>query len=367
MDMQTGSVDSLGLPQQNFAVVALQRKVFARSNIGFLFVNKQSLSDPTGKDSTMKPLPAYNRSMGLEYNLASANNFWTGKMLLLKSFSPGKNGHDWVQAGNLQYSNRHWLINAAYQYSGRNFTAEVGYVPRQGYIKLNPQVNYLFFPAGGPVLSYGPQFISTYYYDEHFHQTDHENMLTWLMTFRNKATLSAVGIQDYVKLLAPFDPIHTGIDSLGTGTEHHWNTAGLDFVSKPQSVFTYDFSLRYGGFYDNGTRFTFSNDIGYRFQPYVSIALSTSYTELRLSQPWGNNSFWLIGPRFDVTMTNTLFFTAFIQYNQQVKNMNINTRLQWRYKPASDLFIVYTDNYYSAPFSVRNRAVVLKFTYWWNI
>ena len=367
MDMQTGSVDSIGLPRQNFAVLALQRKVFARSNIGFLFVNKQSLAYQPGKDTTLPTYSAYNRNFGLEYNLASANNFWTGKMLLLKSFSPGKSGHDWVQAGNLQYSNRHWLINGAWQYSGRNFTAETGYVPRQGYVKLNPQLNYLFFPAGGSVLSHGPQFLSTYYYDEQFHQTDHENMLTWLVTFRNKATLAPVVIQDYVKLLMPFDPTHTGIDSLKMGTEHHWNTVGLDFVSKPQSVFTYDFSLRYGGFYDGGNRFTFSNDIGYRFQPYVSIALSTSYNVLHLPQPWGNTTFWLIGPRFDVTMTNTLFFTAFIQYNQQIKNMNINTRLQWRYKPASDLFIVYTDNYYSTPFSVRNRAVVLKFTYWWNI
>jgi len=41
--------------------------------------------------------------------------------------------------------------------------------------------------------------------------------------------------------------------------------------------------------------------------------------------------------------------------------------LQWRYKPASDLFLVYTDNYFPAPISVRNRAVVLKFTYWWNL
>jgi hypothetical protein len=367
MDMQTGSVDSLGLPRQNFAVLALQRKVFARSNIGFLFVNKESLGYQPGKDSTLPQYSAYNRNFGLEYNLASANNFWTGKMLLLKSFSPGKSGHDWVQAGNLQFSNRHWLINGAYEYSGRYFVAETGYVQRQGYIKLNPQVNYLFFPAGGPVLSHGPQFLSTYYYDEKFHQTDHENMLTWLVTFRNRATLAPVVIQDYVKLLQPFDPTHTGIDSLNTGTEHHWYTAGLDFVSKPQSVFTYDFSLRLGGFYDEGTRLTFSNDIGYRFQPYVSIALSTSYNVLRLPQPWGNTTFWLIGPRFDVTMTNTLFFTAFIQYNQQIRNMNINTRLQWRYKPASDLFIVYTDNYYSTPFSVRNRAVVLKFTYWWNI
>lgn len=367
MDMQTGAVDSTGLPQQNFAVLALQRRVFARSNIGFLFVNKQSIDYQWGKDSSLPQYSTYNRNFGLEYNLASANNFWTGKMLLIKSFSPGKKGHDWVQGGNLQYSNRHWLINGAYQYNGRNFVAETGYVPRTGYIKLNPQINYYFFPGKGSLLSHGPQFVSTYYYDEQFHQTDHENSLGWLFTFRNRATLMPVLIEDYVKLLAPFDPTNTGIDSLSAGTRHHWNTAGLDFVSKPQSVFTYDFSLRYGGFYDDGTKFTLSNDVGYRFQPYVSLALSTSVNLLQLPQPWGNTTFWLIGPRIDVTMTNTLFFTAFVQYNQQAKNMNINTRLQWRYKPASDLFIVYTDNYYSMPFSVRNRAVVLKFTYWWNI
>jgi hypothetical protein len=40
--------------------------------------------------------------------------------------------------------------------------------------------------------------------------------------------------------------------------------------------------------------------------------------------------------------------------------------LQWRYKPVSDLFIVYTDNYYIGPVFVKNRALVLKFTYWWN-
>ncbi len=47
--------------------------------------------------------------------------------------------------------------------------------------------------------------------------------------------------------------------------------------------------------------------------------------------------------------------------------MNLNTRLQWRFQPASDLFIVYTDNYLPAPFEVKNRALVVKLTYWWNI
>ena len=54
MDMQTGTVDSIGLPRQNFAVFALQRKVFARSNIGFLLVNKESINYDPPKDSTYR-------------------------------------------------------------------------------------------------------------------------------------------------------------------------------------------------------------------------------------------------------------------------------------------------------------------------
>jgi hypothetical protein len=67
-----------------------------------------------------------------------------------------------------------------------------------------------------------------------------------------------------------------------------------------------------------------------------------------------------------VTLTNTVFFTTFVQYNEQIKNINLNTRFQWRFKPASDLFLVYTDNYLPAPFLMKNRSLVLKFTYWWN-
>ena len=132
-------------------------------------------------------------------------------------------------------------------------------------------------------------------------------------------------------------------------------------------MFTFAFSSRYGGYYADGKRLNVTSDIGYRFQPYVSLSINTSYNDIRLPQPWGNTTFWLIAPRIDVTMTNKLFFTAFAQYNEQQKNVNLNTRFQWRFKPASDLFIVYTDNYLPESFTVKNRALVIKFTYWWNV
>lgn len=368
MDMQTDRVDEDNrfLPAQNFAVVALQRRVFARSNIGAIMINKESLAY-SSSDSAAGVNP-YNRNLGLEYNLASANNVWTGKALFLKSFTPGVSGRDFTHAANLQYNSRQWIISGLYEYIGNNYNAEVGYVPRRGFVKFNPVASRLFFPKGTIVLSHGPGFISTYYLNERLSEvTDRESILIYKISFRTQAVLTAWAAENYVKLLSPFDPTNSGLDSLATGTRHNWKSWGFDYVSKPQSVFTYMLSMRHGGYYQEGSRFNFTADVGYRFQPYVSFLISAAYNDIHLPEPWGKRRFWLIGPRLDVTMTNKLYFTAFAQYNEQQKNVNLNTRLQWRYRPASDLFIVYTDNYFPETFHVRNRALVVKLTYWWNL
>ena len=39
----------------------------------------------------------------------------------------------------------------------------------------------------------------------------------------------------------------------------------------------------------------------------------------------------LVGPKLDLTFTNTIFFTTFVQYNNQIDNINVNMRFQWRY------------------------------------
>ncbi len=366
MDMETAKQNDIGLPAQNFAVAAIQRRVFSRSNINLLFINKQSVNYDPEKDTLGPKYSLYNRNIGIEYNLASSNNIWTGKFLMLKSFTPGKNKDNFTHAGNLKYSGKKWLINAAYESVGSNYNAEVGYVPRANYIKLYPQVSYTFFPKAGSVLTHGPQFIFNYFFDKKLNQTDHENVLDYLITFRNKATLTGVLMDDYVKILFPFDPTNSGKDSLSFHSEHSWQTGGVDFVSKPQSLFNYSFSFRYGGYYADGEKYTVGSTIGYRFQPIVNLSVSASYNQLVLPSPWGNTGFWLVGPKVDVTLTTKLFFTTYVQYNQQLDNTNINARFQWRYAPASDLFIVYTDNYVIAPFAVRNRGLLLKFTYWWN-
>jgi len=366
MDMQTKSMDETGLPAQNFAVLALQRRVFSRSNIRFMFINKQSVNYSALENPGKPAFNLYNRNVGLEYNLASSNNRWVGKSMFLKSFSPQKNSDDLVHAANLQYTTKKWLLSWQHESVGENYTAEVGYVPRTDYFKINPKLNYLFFPKAGKVLNHGPVFSSTYFFNRSFKTTDNESMLGYKFTQRSQSVFEVWASNNYIRLQRPFDPVNTGKGSLATGTEHVWKAVGFNYASEPQKMYTYSLSGQYGGYFANGNRLNLAGDLGYRFQPYVNIAMSTSYNHIVLPQPWGVTNFWLVGPRTDFTFSNKLFLTTFVQYNNQQKNINLNTRFQWRYKPASDLFLVFTDNYYPSPFAVRNRALVLKFTYWWN-
>lgn len=370
MNIQTDKLeDTTHLPRQNFTVFALQRRIFARSNIGFIFVNKESLNYSTDDNPNAPVYSKYNRNFGLEYNLASSNNLWTGKALFLKSFSPDKSGKDVTLAANLQYNNRRLLVSWQSEYIGKNYNAEVGYVPRTNIIKINPQIGYLFFPKGKTILSHGPKLSTTQFFDNSFNKTDNNTLMTYMVTFRTQSVLSAWVAHDYVKLLKPLDPTNwwLPVGSLEVGSKHRYNSFGAMFTSKPQSLLTYLLSTRYGGYYADGTLLTLSGEVGYRLQPFLSLLVNFSYNDMDLPEPWGKNTFWLIGPRLDITMTNKLFFTAFAQYNEQRNNVNLNTRFQWRYRPASDLFIVYTDNYIPDTFGVKNRSLVLKFTYWWNI
>ena len=325
MDMQTKSMDENGLPTQNFAVLALQRRVFSRSNIRFMYVNKQSVNYNPLSNPGKPAYSAYNRNLGLEYNLASTNNLWTGKSMLVKSFGPVKNSDDLVHAADLKYTSKKWVISWQHEYVGENYTAEVGYVPRINYIKFNPKLSYLFFPKGGHILNHGPVLSSNYYFNKSFSRTDYENSFNYKFTHRNQSTFEVWTSDNYIKLLKPFDPINTGNGTLSAGSEHAWQTFGANYASKPQRLYTYTFAGQYGGYFADGTRLSLSGDLGYRFQPYVNIAMSANFNHLNLPQPWGSTNLWLVGPRTDFTFSNKLFFTTFLQYNNQQKNLNINT------------------------------------------
>ena len=366
MDMQTAAVDETGLPSQNFGVLSLQRKVFSRSSIGLMIVNKESFNYPQENDSIIDLYPKFNRNIGVEYNLASSNNLWNGKAFLLKSFSPNKIGNGITQAAHLEYKSRKWKWRIQEESVEDSYTAEVGFVPRNGYVKIQSYAGHLFFPKAGTILSHGPTLNTSYFFSENFKRTDNTSYLVYAFAFRNRSSLDFFISDDFVALLSPFDPTRLGKEELAAGTEHQWNAYGWMYESRPQSLFTYTFDARFGGYYEDGNRTSLTTELGYRFQPYVSRTANLNYNRIKLPAPWNTNQFWLIGSEVDVTFTNKLFFATLFQYNEQSKNFNLNSRFQWRYKPASDLFIVYTNNHLLTPYSGRTWSLTLKLNYWFN-
>ena len=123
-------------------------------------------------------------------------------------------------------------------------------------------------------------------------------------------------------------------------------------------------------------RYGARGSINYRVEPYGSVSLNYNYNLFDMPYLDEKKSTILLGPRFDFSFTKSVFLTAFFQYNSQSQNTNINTRLQWRFAPASDFFLVYSDNYFSGnpgdpsdrfAFDLRNRSIVAKVTYWLNM
>jgi hypothetical protein len=177
-------------------------------------------------------------------------------------------------------------------------------------------------------------------------------------------------------LLRPFDPTNTGGVQLAADDDFSYTNLGFEYQS--------DFRRKLGvslqgntGTYFNGNRNNIAGEVTYRIQPYGSIGFIFNYNNIKLPEPYASADLVLFGPRFDITMTRSLFFTSFFQYNSQINNININARLQWRFKPVSDFFLVYTDNYGTMDTNAmpndtrllipKNRALVFKMTYWLNL
>jgi hypothetical protein len=247
---------------------------------------------------------------------------------------------------------------------GKNYVAEVGYVRRTGFNLISPEFSFSWIP-NKMVVSHGIVLDADYYFDSGYGQTDHEFTLMYKFEFSNRAIFD-VGMKDfYVLLNQDFDPTHISHTVLKKGTEYSTNVGFIDYFSDTRKLFNYSVTVAKGGFY-SGEIGVFKGQMTYRFQPYLNMTLNFSYNDINLPTPFERGKFWLIGPKLDLTLSDKVFFSTFVQYNKQIDNMNINMRFQWRYKPVSDLFIVYTDNYFTGDWSSRNRALVMKLSYWFN-
>jgi hypothetical protein len=383
MNLQTDVNSSAKIAASNFTTAAVQRKVFSRSNIGLILVNKANFRmDTLGKNLWEVNNKAFNRVAGVDYKMFSKDGSWQGKAFYHRSFSPTnsqlvKPKNPFTTSAYVEYRVRHFNFETSYEMVGRDYNAEVGYVPRTNYYRTEPNINWVFYPQSKKVNQWSIGADG----DARWRITDNKNTdwdfspLVFNMIFKNNAKLGIRPLRyDHVYLFDDFDPTNTGGKKLLTGTAYTYPSTQFTFISDTRKRLNFSLEARMGKYF-NGSIGSLASHFSYRYQPYGIFSVDVNYNNINLPTGFNDRTLWLISPRIDLSFTRDVFFTTFLQYNNQINNVNLNARFQWRFAPVSDLFIVYTDNYFATDddrygyraFQTKNRGIVLKCTYWLNL
>ncbi len=364
LNIQTGHDFAGEIPSNNNTMLSVQKKMFSRSNIGFFAINRQTFHDY----EFVTPSREYNRVFGAEYNMASADNRWTGKFYLHKSLQPDDKKGNLSSQATATYNSRKFSATADIMHVDDGFRADLGYVPRTGILKSGNMFIYKIYPSGGLVSQHGPGAMLLYYWRPgmDFKKTDHTNMLFYTINFTDQSTLR-IDLQDqYVFLLFDFDPARSRGVPLPANHDFSFYQYNLTYQSNPGKILSINAASSGGQFY-NGNSFSASAMLTYRIQPWVLLSLNSRFDAIRLPEPHSSASFWLVTPKIDVTFSKSLFWSTLVQYSNQRNNMGINSRIQWRYAPLSDLYLVYNDNYFTGNFGPKFRSLNLKLSYWLNL
>lgn len=373
MSMQTGEKNDN--PSQNYSAVTLIQRVLKRSSVKVYGLNHQSMA--SAEELKDEPLSKYGRNAGGEFsysNEAGDINAWVGYH---KSYKPGiTNDNTFLNAG-FGYFGRNLNAFIDYVGMGTNYYADMGFlerienydaekdtVIRYGYHTIFSEVGYAFYPKKGNINQHGINTENFFALNPDGSFNERTNDISYEVNFKNTSSVSAGFNNNEAELLFPAS--FTDGDPLPKG-RYHYNQYYAEYNSDNRKMFSYQFGLTTGKFY-NGDFSEYTAGIIFRKQPWLSIEFNAQINRLSFPGTYGKEDLFLLAPRIEVNFSTNIFWTTFIQYNTQNNNFNINSRLQWRYKPMSDLFVVYTDNYFTDPFlKNKSRSLVFKMNYWLNM
>ncbi len=374
------------LPASNYSLVTLQKKIWTRSALSGFVVNKETFTealDPNRRNDFNR----FNRVGGLEFNFFTPDNRWEAESYAHFSSSPNQ-GADATSLGQyIGYHHPNIDLNLGVNRVGRDFVAETGFVPRTGVISVFRPASLILNPKNEKIAkrinAYGIGTDGQDTYDLQGKLLDRETGIFAYITSPTRSEFSVGYFKGYTYLLYPFDPTNAqdnpdplfsrDVVPLPVGGYHYEAFfLNLETGARKNLQGMIDWFI---GDYFNGTGTGLQGRLTYRLQPLGTISLDANFTAIDLPKLYNSIRYWLVGPRAELAFSRSVFFSTFFQYNTQTNNTNINTRLQWRFKPVSDLFVVYTDNYFAESvrhfqipaWTPKSRALVVKFTYWLNM
>ena len=354
---------------QNFAALAFHRRVFKRSLIKGIFLNRQGWAD--GELSKQD----YSRNVGGEFLYSTPDGKWSGLAGYIQSFQPGPKDESAHFYGRLNFTEQRLRAFASFQHMGENYMSDIGFLGRQinfdsenfqlvkiGFTQINTFADYFTYPGKeNSKLNFHRTGLENYVYlNDDGSLNEWYTRLRHFFVFKNTSQLNIRVNYNKINLLFPFGITET---PLPVDSYEFVELNGQYFTDQRKPLRLEVFSV-YGGFY-NGSKWTNRINLTIRTQPWGLFSLGLDQNNIWLPDPYGNIDLTLATGRMEFSFSNSLFWTTFLQYNTQADNFNINSRFQWRFAPQSDVYFVYSDNYMvEGMFGPKNRSLVLKVNYW---
>ena len=373
MNMQSKEKKEEQMSAQNYLVATLQKSIFSGSSLTGFLTNRQSV------DGLHFDADDFSKIAGFEFDYRSKDSKLTGKSFLHYSLSPGAPKDAFAYSAKARYRTKEFSLFMGLDGVGKNYIPDMGYVPRLyhdneakdtsiriSYIESRTNGYYRYFLKNNPEIDFvGTELRMKLYTDQNFKYQEHQFDWNLHLAFVNKNSLT-LSFSDYSQIL--FFPFTLdGLDQAFQEGIYPNQKFSIEFDTGKRQALYGKAKVAYSGEFMGG-KFSLNGAANYRYHQHLVLGFTFSYQELRdFPSTYGDAYFTLLGSQLELSFSRNLFFTTFLQYNTQAQNINVNSRFNWRFHPLSDLYIVYTSNYYSEDLSKRNNALVLKINYWLNL
>lgn len=364
-DIQTRENASAGADAQNFGMAVIQRKLLKRSSASIFGINRQAFDNRLDGKQGFNP-DDYNRIVGGQFKFRSADAKWRSDIGMQRSFSPGTDRSSLSYSELVEYNTNKLLVNVNHEFMGEDYDASVGLIRRPFGHRFEARVRPRWYPTNGVVNYHGLGASYVHFTNSDFDEFEHHLSVFYEFKLMNTSLLTVTALNDFVQLQRGFDPSGSGGLKLLEGSDYTFNSIDVSLQSDERKSLFATLSSRMGEFY-NGEKISISPSLRYRILPKMNFTVEYDFNKVNLPDPYSNSTFHLLGLKSEVSFTTKWFWTTFFQYNTQSDNININSRLQWRFKPVSDFFLVYTDNYFPEALVPKSRAIILKLNYWFNL
>ncbi|HSW28771.1 MAG TPA: DUF5916 domain-containing protein [Longimicrobiales bacterium] len=344
LDMQTRS--STGHAAENFSVARVRRNVLGESDVGAVFVNRQS-TDGSG---------AFNRSYGLDANLHFMGKLLVNTYLAGTDQSEATMGDAWAGRVAVAWRDRFWDVSTFVKQVGEAFDPGVGFVRRAGIRETYATVGAHPAPDIPKVQEMNPYGEISYVTDPSGLLLNRDVTAGLGVDFSDGGAFSASYTDRFERLDRSFKVRAGAVVPAG---DYGFHESKLSYKSSAGRPFSGSVGLTTGGYYDGDRT---SVGLGALWRPSRHLALDLFADRNEITLPDASFTADVYGGRISWALSTRFFTTAFVQYNAETEEIFSNVRVNFIHAPLSDVFLVYTERRAAGSGTVLDRLVSFKVT-----